>query len=360
LSVVVLVLVPLLSLAAPARAAAQPAPAALPPVCSALFQQLHPAECPNVGPGQYAMLLEAAGLPYPLPTLPVTPTAPLGALPRAYAQIITSTAPVWRHPYEAVAGLPPVRHWETGYDFASVLGEVVVNGQTFVQINANEFMRAEHLQPVRPSGFAGRALAEPPGAPVGWLINTVPASPAPGAAPDAAAPILGRYTPFTLLGAERVGDWNWYQVFPGQWVEQRNVALVQPHPPGGAGGTLVAVDTYEQSLGVYVDGRLIYATLISSGSRYFPTRPGTFQVWARLDQGKMSGAYLKDRRDFYYLEDVPYILYYDGDRALHGAYWHDKFGSRTSHGCVNLSPRDARWLFDFARVGTTVIIFASG
>ena len=83
-------------------------------------------------------------------------------------------------------------------------------------------------------------------------------------------------------------------------------------------------------------------------------------MWARLDYGEMSGAYLSDRRDYYYLEDVPWILYYDGDMALHGAYWHDNFGVRSSHGCVNLSPRDARWLFDFARVGSTVIVFHSG
>jgi lipoprotein-anchoring transpeptidase ErfK/SrfK len=120
------------------------------------------------------------------------------------------------------------------------------------------------------------------------------------------------------------------------------------------------VDTYEQALGVYQDGRLIFATLVSSGSRYFPTRTGTFQVWAKLDTGQMSGAYFNDRRDYYFLEDVPWILYYDGDRALHGAYWHDNFGMRSSHGCVNLSPRDARWLFDFASVGSTVIIYSSG
>jgi hypothetical protein len=259
-----------------------------------------------------------------------------------------------------LAGLPPTRRFETGYVYASVMGSVTVGEQRFYQINRGEFMRAADLQPVRPSGFQGRHFAQPPAGPVGWVINTVQAAPGPGQPPAADSPWLGRYQPFELLGAERVGDWNWYLIGPGMWIEQRNVSLVQPAPPGGHGGTLIAVDTYEQSLGAYVDGRLVFATLISSGSRYFPTRPGTFQVWARLDAGKMSGAYLADRRDYYFLEDVPWILYYDGDRALHGAYWHDNFGARTSHGCVNLSPRDARWLFGFAGVGTTVIVFSSG
>jgi hypothetical protein len=41
-------------------------------------------------------------------------------------------------------------------------------------------------------------------------------------------------------------------------------------------------------------------------------------------------------------------MYFYRGYGLHGAYWHDGFGSGRSHGCVNLSPRDARWLFDWA------------
>jgi hypothetical protein len=44
-------------------------------------------------------------------------------------------------------------------------------------------------------------------------------------------------------------------------------------------------------------------------------------------------------------------MYFNGDLALHGAYWHDRFGTRRSHGCVNLAPRDARWLFNWAPPG---------
>jgi lipoprotein-anchoring transpeptidase ErfK/SrfK len=327
----------------------------LPPLCPSAFYLQFPAACPDVGPGHYAGQLVAAGLPYPPPPLVVSPTLPYrGFTPDAYARVLTDTAEVYRSPYEALAGLPPVRQFEMGFEFVSLEGQVTVDGETFYQINAGEYMRAEVLQEVRPSGFQGRHLATPPAHPIGWMINTVQVSAAPGQPPDAGAPFAGRYAPIEVLGVERVGDWNWYLIAPGQWVEQRNTALVYPAPPGGAAGTLIAVDTYEQSLGVYVDGRLIFATLVSSGSRYFPTRAGTFQ------DGKMSGAYFKDRRDYYFLEDVPWILYYDGDRALHGAYWHDNFGVRSSHGCVNLSPRDARWLYEFARVGATVMVFSSG
>ena len=61
--------------------------------------------------------------------------------------------------------------------------------------------------------------------------------------------------------------------------------------------------------------------------------------------------------DFYYLEDVPWTMYYDEARALHGAYWHNFFGYPQSHGCVNLSDGDAHWLYNWASVGDFVYVF---
>ncbi len=51
--------------------------------------------------------------------------------------------------------------------------------------------------------------------------------------------------------------------------------------------------------------------------------------------------------DYYFLEDVPWTMYFNRDFALHGAYWHDRFGIQHSHGCVNLSLADAKWLFEW-------------
>jgi hypothetical protein len=346
--------------AVPARAAPilQPSDSldSLSPLCTPA-QQLQFA-CPNAGPGAYLEQAATAGIPYPLPPVEVTPIAPYRRLtPHAYGKVITGTAPVYRHPLEALAELPPLRRFEKGYVFVSVLGTATVEGETFYRINPGEYMRAADVEDARPSGYAGQFFAAPPAGPVGWLINTVQVSAAPGSVPDSGAVFVGRYQAIQPLNVQRVGEWDWYEIAPGQWVEQRNLALVQPHPPTGT--DVIAVDTYEQSLGVYRGGNLIFATLVSSGSRAFPTRPGTFKVWAKFTYGRMTGAYFADRRDYYYLEDVPWILYYDGDRALHGAYWHDHFGVRSSHGCVNLSPRDARWLFEFAKVGDAVHVFSS-
>ena len=49
----------------------------------------------------------------------------------------------------------------------------------------------------------------------------------------------------------------------------------------------------------------------------------------------------------YSVEAVPWVQYYTGTTALHGAFWHRRFGHPRSHGCINLAPADAHWLFRF-------------
>ena len=56
----------------------------------------------------------------------------------------------------------------------------------------------------------------------------------------------------------------------------------------------------------------------------------------------------------YYLENVPYVMYFFEDYALHGAYWHNNFGYQMSHGCVNIAPSDAGWIYNWSAYGTVV------
>ena len=91
--------------------------------------------------------------------------------------------------------------------------------------------------------------------------------------------------------------------------------------------------------------------------RHLPAQPGLFQVWAKLERDNMTGGIPGEDGNFYFLGDVPSVLYFDQARALHGTYWHAKFGTPTSRGCVNLAPTDANWVFDFAEVGTWVHVF---
>ena len=104
----------------------------------------------------------------------------------------------------------------------------------------------------------------------------------------------------------------------------------------------VHVDLGEQVLTAYEGDRWVFATLISSGRSSKPTLPGTFRVQQKVAHTAMS-------RSKYFVDEVPFILYFDKSQAFHGAFWHDSFGQPISHGCVNLSISDALWLFDWAK-----------
>jgi hypothetical protein len=157
---------------------------------------------------------------------------------------------------------------------------------------------------------------------------------------------------------------NWYLVGPDTWVDGKDAALVHPAaaaPAGVDNGRWIEVNLLEQTLSVYENNQLIYATLISSGVPGFWTRPGLFQIREKLETTPMSGAFEADRSDYYYLEDVPWTMYFDEARALHGEYWHNFLGYEQSHGCVNLSPGDSAWLYQWAQIGDWVYVWdASG
>ena len=163
---------------------------------------------------------------------------------------------------------------------------------------------------------------------------------------------MPRYTFFQIYDAEKGDeDWIWYDIGDGQWVRQTYVSIVDvsPRPEDvGPNEYWSEVDLYEQTFAAYEGDSMVYATLISSGLNQWPTREGIFQVWSRFERYKMSGA--EGKVDYYYIEDVPYIMYFDELKGigLHGTYWHDRFGYKHSHGCVNMPILDAEWVFDWS------------
>jgi lipoprotein-anchoring transpeptidase ErfK/SrfK len=109
----------------------------------------------------------------------------------------------------------------------------------------------------------------------------------------------------------------------------------------------IDVDLSEQRVRAYQDGQVVRSTAVSTGLPETPTVRGQFRIWIKLRYDDMSGP-------DYYLEDVPYVMYFYSGYGLHGTFWHDNFGQRMSHGCVNLPTAEAAWFFDFADVGTLV------
>ena len=113
----------------------------------------------------------------------------------------------------------------------------------------------------------------------------------------------------------------------------------------------IDVDLTNQTLTAYEGDALVYQTLISSGLSPNLTVTGQFRVWLRFEAQTMDGARLGYD---YYLENVPYVMYFFEDYALHGTFWHNNFGNPMSHGCVNMETGDAGWLFDWSEMGTVV------
>ncbi len=116
----------------------------------------------------------------------------------------------------------------------------------------------------------------------------------------------------------------------------------------------IDVDRASQTLVAYEGARPVFATLVSTGrgpdGTDTATPPGTHRIWVKMLASDMANTGQGDDAS-YSLQEVPYVQFFDRGVALHGTYWHRDFWRVRSHGCVNLSPLDARWLFDFTQPG---------
>lgn len=131
-----------------------------------------------------------------------------------------------------------------------------------------------------------------------------------------------------------------------------HIDAVREPPPGRSQKTWVDVSIRRQTLVAYEGAQPVYATLVSTGAdglldaeTHRATVQGDFLIHTKHVTSTMDSDVEGDEYD---LHDVPYVQYFSGGTALHAAFWHDAFGSPKSHGCINLSPLDARWLFDWS------------
>ena len=111
----------------------------------------------------------------------------------------------------------------------------------------------------------------------------------------------------------------------------------------------IEVDLSQQRLYAHQDGNVVFTTLISSGRAPYRTPIGRFRVWAKVRRQTMSGP-------GYRLPNVQWVMYFAGENAIHGTYWHNNFGRPMSHGCVNATNSAARWLYNWAPKGTIVVV----
>jgi lipoprotein-anchoring transpeptidase ErfK/SrfK len=191
-----------------------------------------------------------------------------------------------------------------------------------------------------------------------------------------------------LSGKQQLaGSAKYYQLDDGRWLDAEQSSLVlQPAEwpkVAKAGQKWVEVDLSEQVLVAWEGTKPVFATLVSTGrppigdpETTTATPRGVFHLMSKhltitmdSDEGrtrkvveekglkpgdpgyvpsKGDGVYGVSKRrgeGLFKLRDVPYVQYFEKNYAIHGAYWHDVFGIARSHGCINLSPVDAHFLF---------------
>lgn len=334
-------------------------------LCAPRLQLRHPQRCPRLGPGARVTELARLGLlpPKPLPTAEIDPA--LSYIPFDYLRTNSGRTPLYTSFEDALAGGGGASWITSGFVYLSYSNREE-GGGTAVYSTPSGYVRSDSVNRVKIPRSPGLTFEKTPDRPFAWInAGGVCTSEEPGGPLGDHTRCFTRNSVVQIYGKERFGDWDWYMIGPNQWLEQRLLAIVEPDPAPPEGmedDRWVSVNLFEQTLAAYDEGVLKFATVVSSGRKGFWTQPGLFQVWAKLERDDMTGGFPdSDDGNFYLLEDVPWVLYFDQARALHGTYWHSKFGTPTSRGCVNLAPRDANWIFNFADEGTWVhVIDPSG
>jgi lipoprotein-anchoring transpeptidase ErfK/SrfK len=198
--------------------------------------------------------------------------------------------------------------------------------------------------------------------PVAWVyggrksVGTYFYDPGTKALKNAKSPV--RFEPMALSGkTQEIAGTTYAELTDGSWVKRSQVRITAPGPlPAGLapGERWIDVNLSTQTLVAFVGDRPVYTTMISSGKeskikdKDHRTPTGEWRVREKHITTTMDGDGTAAGDLPYSIEDVPYVLYFHRSFALHGAFWHNNFGVQMSHGCVNLAPLDAKYLFFFA------------
>lgn len=206
------------------------------------------------------------------------------------------------------------------------------------------WIEASLLRGLTSSEFAGTDT--PPAFPFAWAVGTHKgATITTRAEPSRHGEAVETLEPRTIVPvlAEEHG---WVEVGDGEWLKKSEVRIArQIAPPDGvaADERWIDVDLDQQVLVAYQGATPVFATMVSTGRKKFPTPTGIYRIQEKHGRTRMHNP--KASPTQWDVADVPWAMKFRKYFALHGAYWHDGFGKPRSHGCINLSPHDARWLY---------------
>lgn len=122
---------------------------------------------------------------------------------------------------------------------------------------------------------------------------------------------------------------------------------------GEAMGKSIVIDTSEQRLYAYQNGLVDGTFLISTARAPYQTPLGSHKITAKIPLVHYAGGVGKDAYD---LGWIPYNLRFYDHIYIHYAPWNNSFGYTLSHGCVNVSLENIKWIYDWADVGISTLV----
>lgn len=333
------------------------------PICQPDVYLETPSNCLPLGPSSYLTNLAQAGLYLPVKPLPTLATdSNLSQMDQSYLVVTKNAIPLYDTLNDAEAN-------KTNSSLGAGLKYLVkkerenVDNKIFYKIGNGKWINADEADAkccIDRGSFQGLTFSKTPDNSFGWIVDNAKSRTGPGYSYPETKNLYYPETVVQIFSTKDANSTIWYMIGQQEWVERRYIRPldINPTPPSGVTDQRwIEVNLYNQTLSVYEKGQLVFATLIASGMKPFYTRPGLFQIQTKNLVSDMWGSFEADRSDYYYIEEVPWTMYYDEDRALHGAYWRTLYGYPQSHGCVNLAPGDAHWLYDWAVVGDWVYVW---
>ncbi|HXA41518.1 MAG TPA: L,D-transpeptidase [Candidatus Solibacter sp.] len=127
----------------------------------------------------------------------------------------------------------------------------------------------------------------------------------------------------------------------------------------------IYVSTARQEMRSFEHGVLVKQSLVTTGRPELPTDIGTFSVLRKNHPWTMHSPFPRSSPYWYPDTVVQYVLWFNDDGSgLHDAYWRSKFGPGTNgpgrsggtHGCINMPTDVTIWMYDWAPVGTPVVV----
>ena len=318
-------------------------------------------DCLMQGPARNLQDLAAVGITFPAAPLFMTnPPAELGSVPFTYAKVVDEEVPLYSSLADIEAEKPSDKLPFGKIKYISIYNKAETSKGVYYQIANEKWISKESVSLKASQFFQGYQFVENPKQAFAWILDQTVSRSEPSINAPETGKTYNRYNVVHTYDTVMENQIEWVRIGPREWIDHRKLARVIPNndkPEAVTADRWIEVNLYEQVLLVHEGDQVVFATLVATGVDPFFTQPGVFQIYKMIEYEYMRGAFEADRSDYYYLEDVPYIMYFDQARALHGAYWHTLFGYQRSHGCVNLSIADSHWLYDWAEMGDFVYVW---